>query len=253
MNRIRQLFEKKNKEIFSVFVTAGFPKLNDTPKVVVELEKKGVDMVEIGMPFSDPLADGETIQETSKVALENGMNIDLLFEQIEAIRSLSQIPIVLMGYCNPVLRFGLEKFLTACQDKGVDGLIIPDIGLEAYEDNYLRTFEKFDVPFTFLFTPLTSPERIRRMASHTSTFLYFVSGSSTTGKEGNFASEQHEEFKRIQAMNIDVPVLMGFGIHNSTNFKTATAYFNGGIIGSAFLRSLGSGEPIEEFLMRMRS
>ena len=248
MNRINQLFEEKEKNICSIFLTAGYPNLNDTAKTVFELEADGVDMVEIGMPFSDPLADGETIQASSLVALKNGMNIDLLFQQIVNIRTNSQIPIVLMGYFNPVFNYGLEKFLQKCERSGVDGLIIPDISLEEYEVNFKVVFDKYKVPLTFLFTPKTALERIRKIEKYSSTFIYFVSSASTTGKTGDFSEEQLSNFKEVQDLNLSVPVLMGFGIYNQSTFNTACKFFNGGIIGSAFIRSQTGNVPVKRFM-----
>lgn len=248
MNRINALFERKQRGIRNIFVTAGYPELHSTVEMVLELEKAGADMVEIGMPFSDPLADGDTIQAASAVALTNGMCIGLLFKQVQAIRTVSQIPIVLMGYVNPVLAFGLENFLTACVEAGVDGLIIPDISLEEYERSYQSIFDKYDVPMTFLFTPRTSLERLMKMNNLTKTFLYFVSSASTTGKAGNFSSAQIQEFKRIQELQLSAAVLMGFGIHDKQTFEIACEHFNGAIVGSAFIRSIDKGQSIPAFM-----
>lgn len=252
MNRINHLFKTKSENVCSIFLTAGYPNLNDTVETVLELEKNGVDMVEIGMPFSDPLADGETIQASSLVALENGMTIELLFRQILAIREKTQIPIVLMGYFNPVFKFGLELFLKKCQLSGVDGLIIPDISVEEYELNYKQVFDKYEVPLTFLVTPKTSQQRLEKIISHSSTFIYYVSSASTTGKTGEFSEEQKTDFERIQNEQIELPILMGFGIHDANTFKTACDYFNGGIIGSAFIRSQLQAESISSFISKIK-
>lgn len=251
MNRINYLFSQKPQNICSIFLTAGFPNLNDTVQIVLDLEKSGVDMVEIGMPFSDPLADGETIQASSIQALNNGMTIDLIFRQIVAIRTQSQIPIVLMGYFNPVFKFGIELFLTKCQMTGVDGLIIPDISVEEYELNYKEIFDKYDVPLTFLVTPKTSNDRLDKIKSYCSTFIYYVSSSSTTGATGDFSKEQIEEFKNMKTLEKKVPMLMGFGIHDSRTFRIACDYFNGGIIGSAFLRHLKTGNLARDFIRQI--
>jgi tryptophan synthase alpha chain len=248
MNRIKELFEKKEANICNFFLTAGYPSLNDTISTVLELEANGVDMVEIGIPFSDPLADGETIQESSIQALDNGMTISILFNQVEEIRSKSTIPIVLMGYLNPIHNYGLEKFLSKCEEVGVDGLIIPDISLEEYEYKYQSIFDKFQVPLTFLITPKTSIERIRKVEKLTETFLYLVSSSSITGSAGSFSEEQLINFERIKGLQIDVPVLVGFGIHNSDTFKVVNNYFNGAIIGSAFIRAQKAGVGAKEFI-----
>ena len=252
MNRINQLFKQKPKDVCSIFLTAGFPTLNDTVKTVLELEQNGVDIVEIGMPFSDPLADGDTIQASSLVALENGMNIDLLFRQIVAIREQSEIPIVLMGYFNPVFKYGLELFLKKCEVSGVDGLIIPDISVEEYELNYKKLFDKYKTPMTFLVTPKTSSERFQKIRKHSSTFIYYVSSASTTGKTGEFSNEQIRDFERVKNQGIELPILMGFGIHDSKTFKTACEFFSGGIIGSAFIRSQAKDEVVSEFTSRIK-
>ena len=251
MNRINYLFSQKPNNVSSIFVTAGFPNLNDTVQIVLDLERNGVDMVEIGMPFSDPLADGETIQTSSIQALENGMTIELIFRQIVAIRTQSQIPIVLMGYFNPVFRFGLDLFLNKCQMAGVDGLIIPDISVEEYELNYKELFSKYDVPLTFLVTPKTSTARFGKIKSYSSTFIYYVSSASTTGSKGEFSLEQISDFERMRQKKVEVPLLMGFGIHNRETFATACNYFNGGIIGSEFIRSISRNEQIGEFCKRI--
>ena len=249
MNRINQLFQDKPSNICSVFITAGYPELKSTVEKVLELEQSGADMIELGIPFSDPLADGETIQETSSVALENGMNLSILFDQVSEIRAQSEIPIVLMGYLNPILKFGLEDFLTECEKKGVDGLIIPDISLEEYELNYQEVMTTYNVPLTFLVTPKTSTDRLRRIVGHTKSFIYYVSSASTTGKTQGYSEEQVQAFKAYQALQIHQPTLMGFGIHDKETFDTACKFFNGGIIGSAYLRSIKSGVSSERFLL----
>ena len=247
MNRINQLFKKKPNNVFSIFVTAGYPNLDDTVNTVLELEKNGVDMVEIGVPFSDPLADGGTIQESSLVALENGVTIDIIFRQIVAIREQSQIPIVLMGYFNPIFKYGLDLFLKKCEVSGVDGLIIPDISVEEFELNFIEFFKRYDVPLTFLVTPKTSDERFDKILKHSRTFIYYVSSASTTGKTGEFSVEQFSNFKRIKEKQITVPLLMGFGIHDAKTLEIAQTYFNGGIVGSAFIRNQKEGNSISEF------
>jgi tryptophan synthase alpha chain len=252
MNRITDLFTRKKSNICSVFLTAGYPNLNATVTNVLQLEKAGVDMIELGMPFSDPLADGETIQGASLVALKNGMNIQLLFDQIEEIRKKSEIPLVLMGYLNPVLSFGLEEFLQRCDERGVDSLIIPDLSLDEYELGYIEMFEKYQIGLTFLVTPKTSLDRIKKIQNHTTTFIYFVSSSGTTGKSKQFSVEQIEEFEKYRKLKLAVPTLMGFGVYSKETFNVACEYFNGGIIGSAFIRSLQSGKEIQSFVEELR-
>jgi tryptophan synthase alpha chain len=248
MNRLKGLFDIKQSGICSIFVTAGFPDLDSTVETVLALEQSGVDMVELGMPFSDPLADGETIQRSSAVALKNGMNLDLLFDQINEIRNHSRIPIVLMGYANPVFKYGIEKFLSRCKGTGVDGLIIPDISLEEYELNFKELFQTAGIPMTFLVTPKTSTERIRRIDALSETFIYFVSSASTTGKSGIFSEEDIQNFKQLKSLKLSSPILMGFGIHDQDTFDTACTYFNGAIIGSAFIRALESRSDIPAFI-----
>lgn len=252
MNRLNALFERKPKDVLSIFVTAGYPNLDSTVQTVLELEENGVDFIELGMPFSDPLADGPTIQQSSEVALNNGMNLNLLFEQVKEIRSKSEIPIVLMGYINPVLNFGLEKFLQNAEESGVDGLILPDISLEEYELNFRTTIEQYRVPLTFLMTPRTSKERIDRILSYTKTFAYFVSSASTTGKQKGYSDDQLNVFRQFNASSFEVPVMMGFGIHNAETFGVACEYFTGGIIGSAFIRSQAESQAVSEFLNGLR-
>ena len=238
MNRLNQLFERKSKGICNIFFTAGYPNLHDTVNIALDLERQGADILEIGMPFSDPLADGETIQQASAVALKNGMSIKLLLQQVAEIRSTSEIPIVLMGYINPVLRYGLENFLNDAKKAGVDGLILPDISLEEYELNYRELFDQYEVPLTFLATPKTTEVRLKRMEKLTKTFIYFVSSASTTGKSAGYSIEQIEAFKNFRKHKLQKPVLMGFGIHDKATFQMACEHFNGAIIGSAFIRSL---------------
>lgn len=248
MNRINQLFQTKPHNIKSVFITAGYPNLNDTIDLVLELELAGVDIIEIGIPFSDPLADGPTIQKASAIALENGMNLHLVLEQVAHIRKKSEIPIVLMGYANPILKFGLDSFLDHCQKTGVDGLIIPDINIEEYELSFKSIFEKYEVPLSFLFSQNTSELRLKKMVNESRTFLYFVSSASTTGGSTFFSDLQLKEFISIQSKNIEIPILMGFGINDSRTFEAACVNFNGGIVGSAFIRSLEQKIPVSTFV-----
>lgn len=250
MNRLNQLFERKSKGICNIFFTAGYPNLHDTVNIALDLERQGADILEIGMPFSDPLADGETIQKASMKALQNGMSIKLLLEQVREIRAQSQIPIVLMGYLNPLLKYGLETFLKDAQQAGVDGLILPDISLEEYALNYRELFDQYEVPLTFLATPKTTEVRLKRMEKLTKTFVYFVSSASTTGKSAGYSIEQIEAFKNFRKHKLQKPVLMGFGIHDKATFQMACEHFNGAIIGSAFIRSLAEGSS-ERFVEKV--
>ena len=212
MNRIDQLFSEKKKHILSIYMTAGYPSLEDTVQVIQYLQAYGADMIEIGMPFSDPLADGPVIQESSQRALKNGMNTSVLFRQLEGIREKVSIPLILMGYLNPVLQFGMERYLSECRRIGIDGLIIPDLPLDEFESDYKDVFEQYGIHLSMLITPHTSIERIRRIASLSRGFLYVVSDASTTGAKGTINDQQLSYFKRIHNMNLDFPRLIGFQI-----------------------------------------
>jgi len=244
MNRIDQLFQEKQGEILSVYFTAGYPSLGDTVALLKSLQKHGADMVEIGMPFSDPLADGPVIQESSQAALQNGMTLDLLFTQLEGIRSSIQIPLVLMGYLNPVLKMGVEKFLIRCHETGIDGVILPDLPPDTYEDSYLELFRSYGIHHALLITPHTSEDRIRRIAGLSGGFLYLVADAATTGARNTLEEHQVEYFRRIRDMDLGLPGLVGFGISNRETFLAACRYARGAIIGSAFVRAMGeAGQP----------
>jgi tryptophan synthase alpha chain len=244
MNRIDQLFQEKQGEILSVYFTAGYPSLGDTVPLLKSLQKHGADMVEIGMPFSDPLADGPVIQESSQAALQNGMTLDLLFRQLEGIRSSIQIPLVLMGYLNPVLKMGVEKFLIRCHETGIDGVILPDLPPDTYEDSYLELFRSYGIHHALLITPHTSEDRIRRIAGLSGGFLYLVADAATTGARNTLEEHQVEYFRRIRDMDLGLPGLVGFGISNRETFLAACRYARGAIIGSAFVRAMGeAGQP----------
>ena len=245
MNRIDQLFKKKSRKVLSIYMTAGYPRLNDTAKIIRELEQSGADMIEIGIPFSDPLADGPVIQRSSQKALENGMNPAILFEQLAGIREEVSIPLILMGYFNPVLQFGFENFLKECSRVGIDGLIIPDLPLEEYESAYESLCRRYGIHLSMLITPHTSLERIERIASLSKGFLYMVADSSTTGAKSGIRNQQLEYFQRVNQMNLDIPRLIGFGISNNETFEKASQYANGAIIGSAFIGVLKEKENLE--------
>jgi tryptophan synthase alpha chain len=240
VNRIDHLFSEKKQGVLSVYLTAGYPALEDTVEIINTLQNSGVDMVEIGMPFSDPLADGEIIQQSSQVALANGMSIKHLFEQISTIRQQVEIPLVLMGYLNPVLQFGFSAFLEKCVETGIDGLIIPDLPLEVYLEEYRAKVEESGLKFIMLITPYTSEDRIRRIAEVSGGFLYMVADASTTGVKKGITGEQLGYFSRIRKMELDIPRLIGFGISDAETFRIACEYANGAIIGSAFISALGS-------------
>lgn len=245
-NRINQLFEKKQNNIFSVYFTAGYPDLNDTVPTIQLLEQNGADLIEIGMPFSDPVADGPVIQQSSTVALKNGMSIKKLFEQLENIRESVNIPLILMGYVNPVMQYGVEAFCQKCQEVGIDGLIIPDLPLTVYQEEYQALFEKYGLHNILLITPQTSDERIREIDNASSGFIYMVSSSSTTGIK-NKASDFHVDyFERVNQLDLKNPRLIGFGISNRETFDNACKYAAGAIIGSAFVKALDQKLTLEE-------
>lgn len=237
MNRINQKLEE-DKKLLSIYFTAGYPNINDTVSIIQNLEKSNVDMIEIGLPFSDPLADGPTIQDSSTKALRNGMTSELLFKQIRDIRETVSIPLIIMGYFNPILQFGVEAFCKKCQEVGVDGLIIPDLPVDVYHEEYKSTFEKYGLINVFLITPQTSDERIRFIDSVSDGFIYMVSSASTTGAKTGFGNEQDEYFDRIAKMNLKNPQIVGFGISNNETFTQATKQAKGAIIGSAFIKYL---------------
>jgi len=233
------MFSSK-ENILNIYTTAGFPKLNDTIKIVQELAASGVDMVEIGMPFSDPLADGPTIQHSSEVAIENGITLDLIFDQIKEIRKTVDIPIMLMGYLNQLVKYGVEDFLAKATDVGVDGFILPDLPLNIYQEEYKALFDKHNLKMSFLITPQTTDDRIKMIAEESTAFLYVVSSFAITGSKSDIQQNQIEYFKKIEAMKLNTPKLIGFGISNSETFNTACNYANGAIIGSAFIKTLSN-------------
>lgn len=253
MNRINIKLQE-NKKLLSLYFTAGYPALNDTVHIIQELEKNGVDMIEIGLPFSDPLADGPTIQESSTIALENGMTSALLFEQLATIRQTVQIPLLIMGYLNPILQFGVEKFCQQCAQVGIDGLIIPDLPLEIYQQEYQAIFEKYDLKNIFLITPQTSDERIRQIDAVSNSFIYMVNTASVTGSQTGFGEEQMAYFERIAQMQLNNPQVIGFGISNAETFQQATTHQQGAIIGSAFIKHLTTYgiHRIQNFISEIR-
>lgn len=249
MNRIHQKLQE-NKKLLSIYFTAGYPSLNDTAKIIKELEENGVDMIEIGLPFSDPLADGPTIQASSTLALKNGMTTELLFQQLESIRESVSIPLIIMGYFNPILQFGVEKFCQKCQEVGIDGLILPDLPLNVYQDHYEPILKKYGLVNIFLITPQTSDERILQIDAASDGFIYMVSSASVTGSQEGFGNQQENYFKRIAGMNLKNPQIVGFGISNAETFQQATKMTKGAIIGSAFIKHLTKNgtETIGEFV-----
>ncbi|MEK8180672.1 tryptophan synthase subunit alpha [Flavobacterium buctense] len=249
MNRIQNKLSE-NKKILSIYFTAGFPNLNDTKSLIENLVLNSVDMIEIGLPFSDPLADGPTIQASSTQALKNGMTTTILFEQLKNIRTTVDIPLIIMGYFNPMLQFGIENFLQQCQETGIDGLIIPDLPLEIYLSEYKELFESHGIAMIFLITPQTSEERIRLIDANSDAFIYMVSSASVTGSRDSFDENQLAYFERIAAMNLKNPQIIGFGISNKTTFEQAVKHQKGAIIGSSFIQFISKNgtDRIQNFI-----
>ena len=245
MNRIDKLFEVRKKNILSIYFTAGYPSLNSTEKIILLLEKNGADMIEIGIPYSDPLADGPVIQETSKEAISNGMSIEQLFIQLKDIRKKTTIPLLLMGYLNPVLQYGFNDFCRKAAKIGIDGLIIPDLPVREFKEQFKEIMNMHDLKNIFLITPVTSDERIRDIDNCSSGFIYLVSSASTTGSTSGFNIRNIEYFKRVSSMKLKNPLMAGFGIHNRETLEQVSVFCQGAIIGSAFIRSL-KGHSIEE-------
>jgi len=244
---IRQTINFKGKNILNVYFTAGHPTLESTEIIIKALADNGADLIELGMPYSDPLADGPTIQKSSEIALKNGQSIRNIFQNVKNIRLTHDIPIILMGYFNQMLQYGDEKFLADAHQSGIQGLIIPDMPMEIYERDYQSLFEKYQMEISFLITPMTSEDRIYQADKLSSAFLYVVSQSSITGKSGGISEEQIDYFQRIKSMNLQSPSLIGFGIHDKTTREIANQYSNGAIVGSAFIRILKTATelPIE--------
>lgn len=242
MNRLHQLFEEKKEPLLSIYFTAGYPGLNSTLDIAELLEKAGVDFIEIGFPYSDPLADGPVIQHSSQKALENGMNLHFLFDQLNGLRKRISIPVLLMGYVNPVLQFGVKNFCKCCADAGVDGVIVPDLPMHEYEELYKDCFLDNKLSNIFLVTPQTSEERIRKIDELSKGFIYLLSSSSTTGKNLAVSNEADAYFARIRDMELKNPTMIGFGISNRESFDKASQYTRGAIVGSAFVKLLGEDD-----------
>ncbi len=257
-NRITDLFGRKDSNILSVYYTGGFPELDSTISIAKYLAAAGADIIEIGIPYSDPVADGPTIQMSNKVALDNGMNLHLLLEQVAKIREQKvDIPVILMGYLNPVMQYGVGRFLKDAAKAGVDGMILPDLPVPEYEEEYRSLFEANNLCNTFLISPTTSEERIRKIDAATQGFIYAVSASSITGARGTFAAEQVTYFERLKSLKLRNPFLIGFGISNHETFAKASEYSSGAIVGSAFIDLLRKSKDIEgdinEFVKGLRS
>ena len=246
MNRIHYLFTTKQDRVLSIYFTAGFPKLEDTVPVMETIQGGGADIIEIGVPYSDPIADGPTIQESNTIALENGMSMKKLFEQLKGFRAKIHLPVVLMGYLNPIIQFGMEEFCKKCKEVGIDGLIVPDLPMQQYLDEYKSLFDSYGLVNTFLISPQTSEKRIREIDQNTDGFIYMVSSHSITGAKAEISEEQIAYFEWVKAMNLKNPRLIGFGISDAQTFTTASHYSNGAIIGSAFIKKVKAAQNLSQ-------
>jgi len=256
MNRLNKLFSTKKDNLLSIYYTAGYPELNITIAIAEALENAGVDFLEIGFPYSDPVADGPTIQHSSQQALDSGMTLNLLFEQLKDLRKRVTIPILLMGYINPIVQFGVEKFCKMAAEVGIDGVIVPDLPMYEYEKMYVDYFINNNLSNIFLVTPQTSEERIRKIDELSNSFIYLLSSSSITGGNLNVSGNIEAYYQRIKAMELKNPIIIGFGISDHTSFKKANEYAAGAIVGSAFVKLLANDnylEKIPAFVKSIRS
>ena len=253
MNRINQTLNQ-DKKLLSIYFTAGFPQLGDTVPILEQLQEADVDMIELGLPFSDPLADGPTIQESSTQALRNGMTTDKLFTQLEGIRNRIHVPMIVMGYFNPIMQYGVERFCKRCQEVGIDGLIIPDLPADVYHTQYQSLFQQYGLLNMFLITPQTPDERIRYIDQVSEGFIYMVSSAATTGAQGSFGDTQQHYFQRIADMKLQSKLLVGFGISNAETYQSAVAHSQGAIIGSAFIKHLeaNGNQSVQAFVKTIR-
>lgn len=252
MNRINKLFIDKPTNILSIYFTAGYPQLDDTADLIKKLEANGIDLLEIGIPFSDPMADGPTIQASSNEALKNGMSLKLLFDQLKNIRQETKLPLILMGYLNPIMQYGFENFCKKCHEIGLDGTIIPDLPFDDYINEYKGIAEKYDIKIIMLITPETSEKRIRLIDEHTDGFIYMVSSASTTGAQADFNEAKQDYFKKTNSMNLKNPRLIGFGISNKQTLESAQKNSNGAIIGSKFITLLKESSSIDEAISKLK-
>jgi tryptophan synthase alpha chain len=256
MNRIDKLFATEKENILSVYFTAGYPRPDDTVPIITQLAEAGVDLIEVGIPFSDPMADGPVIQQSSAIALENGMTLRRLFEQLQDIRRRTDIPLIMMGYLNPIMQYGIENFCRDCARVGIDGMIVPDLPLADYLSDIKPVLDRYGLYCIMLITPETSEERIRLIDRSTSGFIYMVSTASTTGARESFDEKTLDYFRRIEGMKLRNPRMIGFGISNRTTFEAASKYAAGAIVGSEFIRTLGEANSIQEaistFMHKMR-
>lgn len=246
MNRIHYLFNTNQERVLSIYFTAGFPKLEDTLPIMEAIQAGGADIIEIGVPYSDPIADGPTIQDSNLIALENGMSLKKLFDQLKGFRAKIHLPVVLMGYLNPIMQYGMEAFCKKCKEVGIDGLILPDLPMQQYLDEFQELFEEYGLVNTFLISPQTSEKRIREIDQNSNGFIYMVSSHSITGAKSGITGEQIAYFERVKAMNLKNPRLIGFGISDSETFTTASNYSNGAIIGSAFIKKIKDSQNLSQ-------
>ena len=253
MNRINKTLNQ-DKKLLSIYFTAGFPQLEDTVTILEQLQEAGVDVIELGLPFSDPLADGPTIQESSTQALRNGMTSDKLFTQLKGIRDRIHVPMIVMGYFNPMMQYGIKRFCKRCQEVGIDGLIIPDLPADVYHEQYQSLFKQYGLLNMFLITPQTPDERIRYIDQVSEGFIYMVSSAATTGAQGSFGDTQQHYFQRIADMKLQSKLLVGFGISNAETYQAAVAHSQGAIIGSAFIKHLeaNGNQSVQEFVKTIR-
>ncbi len=251
MNRINRLFEQKNRDILSIYYPAGYPAIDDTMPILESLQAQGVDMVELGIPFSDPMADGVVIEQAAQMALKNGMTLKRLFTQIEHMRESITIPVILMGYLNPIMKFGFEEFCRQCARVGVDGVIIPDLPFAEYISHYKHIAQRYNIKVVMLITPETSDERIRLIDEHTNSFIYMVSTAATTGMQSGFGEQTISYFERVDAMGLISPRLVGFGISTPQSFNAACKHSSGAIVGSLFVKLLASEQTTQLAVERL--
>ena len=252
MNKINTLFsENKNEKLLSLYFCAGAPTLDGTADVILTLQRRGISMIEVGIPFSDPMADGPVIQDAASLALKNGMTLSKLFAQLEAIKDQVQIPLLLMGYLNPIMQYGMEAFCQRCVDSGVSGMIIPDLPFKDYQEMVKPVADRYDLRVIMLITPETSEERIRFIDANTDGFIYMVSSAAITGAQKSFDEQKQEYFRRINAMNLRNPRMIGFGISNAQTLKAAQDNAAGAIIGSKFVTLLCESKDADEALDKL--
>lgn len=253
MNRINKLFETKKKGILSIYFTAGYPQLNDTADIIKELQTNQIDLIEIGIPFSDPMADGPTIQASGTIALKNGINLAMLFDQLKDIRKEVSIPLIMMGYLNPIMQYGFENFCKKCNEIGIDGTIIPDLPFDDYIKDYKPIADKYNIKVIMLITPETSERRIRLIDEHTDGFIYMVSSAATTGAQKEFDAQKQAYFRKVNNMNLKNPRLIGFGISNKATLQAAQSNASGAIIGSKFITLLQETNNIKQAVRALKN